>query len=305
MNLDFSDIKVLLIGDFMIDYYIIGTSNRMSPEAPVPVVTPEKEYSIPGGAGNVATNLNAMGADITCIGFVGNDNWGEKLLSILDTKGINIQGIEIIDNHSTTVKQRIYSDGKQVARLDTEKIIDWQPNSKIKHNYGAYDIVILSDYNKGTLNHSWFNMKNFNTVIVDSKKNNFNYYSQANIITPNLNELKRACKLEIDSNQSLVNACNHLIAQCNFQYIVTKKGADGMTVVGNNNFVKHIAAHPVENPDVTGAGDTVIAALSLAYAKTGDIEVSAKIANVAASIVVGKLGTTVVNIDELGKKVSI
>ena len=147
MNLDFSGVKVLLIGDFMIDHYIIGRSTRMSPEAPVPVVTPEKEYSIPGGAGNVATNLNAMGADITCIGFVGNDNWGEKLLSILDTKGINIQGIEIIDNHSTTVKQRIYSDGKQVARLDTEKIIDWQPNSKIKHNYGAYDIVILSDYN--------------------------------------------------------------------------------------------------------------------------------------------------------------
>ena len=102
MNLDFSDIKVLLIGDFMVDHYIIGTSNRMSPEAPVPVVTPEKEYSIPGGAGNVAMNLCLMAADVTCIGYIGNDSWGKKLISILENEGINIENIEIIDNHPTT-----------------------------------------------------------------------------------------------------------------------------------------------------------------------------------------------------------
>ena len=107
MNLDFSNIKVLLIGDFMIDHYIIGKSNRMSPEAPVPVVIPEREYSIPGGAGNVAANLNVMGADVTCIGYVGNDSWGQKLVSMLDSEGINIGGIEVIDDHCTTLKQRI------------------------------------------------------------------------------------------------------------------------------------------------------------------------------------------------------
>ena len=123
MNLDFSKIKVLLIGDFMIDYYIIGTSNRMSPEAPVPIVIPEQEYSIPGGAGNVAMNLRAIGAEVKCIGVVGNDSWGKELLSILENECINIEAINIIDNHPTTLKQRIYSDGKQVARLDTEKII--------------------------------------------------------------------------------------------------------------------------------------------------------------------------------------
>ena len=149
MNLDFSDIKILLIGDLMMDHYIFGASNRMSPEAPVPVVKPEREYSIPGGASNVAMNLCAMGADVTCMGYVGNDSWGKKLLSILENEGINIKNIDIIDNQPTTLKQRIYSDGKQVARLDTEeKIMDWQPDFEIKHDFSDYDVIILSDYIK-------------------------------------------------------------------------------------------------------------------------------------------------------------
>ena len=298
MNLDFSDIKVLLVGDFMIDDYIIGTSNRMAPEAPVPVVTPEKEYSVPGGAGNVAMNLRAMGANVTCMGCVGDDSWGQKLISILKNEGINIEAINIIDNHPTTLKQRIYSDGKQVARLDTEKIIDWQPDSDIAYTERDYDIIILSDYNKGVLNHPWFSISNLNNVIVDPKKDAFNHYKKANIITPNLNELQRASKIEIKDNKSIVDACNELIEKCNCNYIIAKKGDKGMTIVGRNNFVKHIKAHPVENPDVTGAGATVIAALSLAYA-TNDIELSGKIANAEAAVVVGKPGTALANIDEI------
>jgi len=304
MNLDFSDIKVLLIGDFMIDHYIIGTSNRMSPEAPVPVVVPEKEYSIPGGAGNVAMNLRAMGAEVTCLGYLGNDDWGKKLLLILENEGINTKNISIIDNHPTTLKQRIYSDGKQVARLDTEKIIDWHPDSEIKYSYSNYDIIILSDYNKGVLNRTWFNIANTDNVIVDPKKDDFIHYKNAKIITPNLNELQKVSKIKINDNQSLVDACNELIKKCDFNYVIAKKGDQGLTIVGKNNFVKHIKAYTVENPDVTGAGDTVIAALSLAYAKTNDIEISAKIANVAAAIVVSKSGTSVVTIDELKKKLN-
>ena len=296
MNLNFSNIKVLLIGDFMIDHYIMGTSTRMSPEAPVPVVIPEKDYSIPGGAGNVAMNLSSLGADVTCIGCVGNDIWGKKLLSILNNEFIKTEGIELIDDHPTTLKQRIYSDGKQVARLDTEKIINWQPNAEVQQNY---DIIILSDYNKGVLNNLWFDIDNLDTVIVDPKKDSFNHYKGATIITPNLNELKKASNIDIKDDKSLVDVCNKLIKENNFQYIVAKKGDQGMTVVGADNFVKHIKAHAVENPDVTGAGDTVISALSLAYAKTKDIELSAKIANATAAIVVGKTGTATVGSDEL------
>tara|TARA_B100000427_G_scaffold285760_1_gene259380 strand:- start:929 stop:1843 length:915 start_codon:yes stop_codon:yes gene_type:complete len=301
MNLDFSDIKVLLIGDLMIDQYIIGTSNRISPEAPVPVVIPEQNYSIPGGAGNVAMNLSLLGANVTCVSCVGNDIWGKKLLSILKNEGIQTEGVELIDDHPTTLKQRIYSDGKQVARLDTEKIINWQPNSAVQQNY---DIIILSDYNKGVLNNLWFDISNLENVIVDPKKDSFNHYKGANIITPNLNELKKASNIDIKNDKSIVDACNQLIKENNFKYIVAKKGDQGMTIVGANNFVKHIEAHTIENPDVTGAGDTVIAALSLAYAQTEDIEFSAKIANIAAAIVVGKVGTATVTIEEINNYIS-
>ena len=302
MNLDFSKITVLLIGDFMIDHYIIGSSNRMSPEAPVPVVIPEKEYSIPGGAGNVAMNLKLMGADVDCLGCVGNDIWGKKLLSILKNEGIKTEGIEFIDGHPTTLKQRIYSDGKQVVRIDTEKIRNWQLTSEVQQNY---DIIILSDYNKGVLNNLWFDINNLDNVIVDPKKASFNHYKGANIITPNLNELKKASNIDIKDDKSIIDACNQLIKENNFNYIIAKKGAQGMTIVGVNNFVEHIQAHAVQNPDVTGAGDTVISALSLAYAQTKDIELSAKIANAAAAIVVGKPGTATVTIDEINNYIEL
>jgi len=301
MNMDFSDIKVLLVGDFMIDHYIIGTSNRMSPEAPVPVVTPKKEYSIPGGAGNVAMNLRTMGAHVACVGFVGDDVWGERLLSLLKNKGINIDGIDIIKNHPTTLKQRIYSDGKQVARLDTEKIIDWT-SSFLSNNLKHYDTCILSDYNKGVIKNANIDT---NILIVDPKKGDFSLYKNTHIITPNLNELQRATKIKIKDDKSLIDACNELIAKCNFNYIVAKKGSKGMTIVGKNSFVKHIKANSVDHPDVTGAGDTVIAALSIAYAKTQDIELSARFANNAAATAVSKSGTATVTIDEINNYIEL
>jgi len=316
MNLDFSDIKVLLIGDFMVDHYIIGTSNRISPEAPVPVVIPEKDYSIPGGAGNVAMNLKLMGADVTCVGCIGNDIWGEKLLSILKNEGINTERIEIIDGHPTTLKQRIYSDGKQVARLDTEKIIDWTIDEDYGYIVKNHDIIILSDYNKGVLHNPdlFLTLISINElshenrlkgIIVDPKKDDFNHYHGVNIITPNLDELQKATKMKIDDNESIIKACKKLIEEYCIEYVVAKKGDEGITIVGDDNFVKHIKPHTVENPDVTGAGDTVISALSLAYAQTEDIELSAKIANIAAAIVVGKVGTATVTIEEINNYISI
>ena len=307
MKLDFSDINVLLIGDFMIDHYIMGTSNRMSPEAPVPVVIPEKEYSIPGGAGNVAMNLSAMGANVTCLGVVGDDIWGKKLLSLLKNEGINIDDIDVVRGQPTTLKQRIYSDGKQVARLDTEKIIDYFALSDINlpRHLKKKHVCILSDYNKGIIQNADLeyddHILDTNILIVDPKKENFSFYKNADIITPNLNELQKATKIQIQDNQSIVDACTDLIRKHNFNYIVAKRGAEGMTVVGKDNFIKHIQAHNVKNPDVTGAGDTVIAALSIAYAKTQDIELSARFASRAAAIVVGKSGTATTTVEEIEK----
>jgi rfaE bifunctional protein kinase chain/domain len=301
MKMDFSDIKILLVGDFMIDHYIMGTSNRMSPEAPVPVVIPQKEYFIPGGAGNVAMNLSAMGVNVTCLGVVGDDIWGERLISILKNEGINVNSVDIIKNHPTTLKQRIYSNGKQVARLDTEKILDSNLTMS-DHNLDNYDACIVSDYNKGVIKN--INIST-NIVIVDPKKDDFSFYKNTHIITPNLNELQRVTKIKIGDSQSIEVACTQLIEKYNFNYIVAKRGDEGMTIVGKKNFVKHIQAHPVKNPDVTGAGDTVISALSIAYAKTQDIELSAKFANSAAAIAVSKSGTATVTIDEINNYIEL
>ena len=301
MKLDFSDITILLVGDFMIDHYVTGTSNRMSPEAPVPVVVPKEEYSIPGGAGNVAMNLRAMGANVVCLGVVGDDIWGEVLLSTLKNEDINVDNIDIIKNHPTTLKQRIYSDGKQVARIDTEKILDWR--FKISdYTVDNYDACIVSDYNKGVIKDTNIDT---NILIVDPKKDDFSFYKKAHIITPNLNELQRATKIKIKDDQSIVDACNELIEKNNFNYIVAKRGAQGITVVGKNNFIKHIKAHSIKNPDVTGAGDTVISALSIAYAKTQDIELSAIFANNAAAAAVNKSGTATVTIEEINNYIRL
>ena len=299
--MDFSNTTVLLIGDFMIDHYIMGTSNRISPEAPVPVVVPGKEYSIPGGAGNVAMNLCAMGANVTCLGVVGDDIWGEKLLYILKNKGVNIDHIDVAKDHPTTLKQRIYSNGKQVARLDTEKILEWNPKIS-QHNLYDFDACIISDYNKGVINNANIDT---NILLVDPKKNDFSLYQNAHIITPNLNELQIATNIKIENSQSIIDACNELIRKYNFNYIVAKKGDQGMTVVGKENFVKHIKAHNVDNPDVTGAGDTVISALSIAYARTEDIELAARFANTAAATAVSKPGTATVTIDEINNYIEL
>lgn len=301
MTMDFSEVNVLLIGDFMLDHYVIGKSNRISPESTVPVIIPQREYSIPGGAGNVAMNLSSLGANVTCIGCVGNDNWGHKLISILNSKNIETDSIEIIDKYPTTLKQRIYIGNKQVARLDKEEIMDWQPSNFAKEDY---DIVILSDYNKGVLNKLWFDISDFGKVIVDPKKaSRFKHYKNSTIITPNLYELHKASEIKkfdsINNDKSIVSVCNDLIKENNFEYIIAKRGSRGITIIGRNKFFKHIRAHKINQPDVTGAGDTVIAALSIAYAKTNDIEYSTTFANAAAGIVVGKTGTAVCDLNEI------
>tara|TARA_Y100001980_G_C14550446_1_gene332975 strand:- start:1987 stop:2895 length:909 start_codon:yes stop_codon:yes gene_type:complete len=299
LKLDFSNIKILLIGDFMIDYYLMGVSSRMSPEAPVPVLNIENDYSIPGGAGNVAMNLSKLGANVACYGVIGDDLLGENLISILKSEGINVDGIVKINNHPTTTKQRIYSNGKQVVRIDKEKILT---SYKFEVNkIDDFHACIFSDYNKGVVNTINLDKE---IIVVDPKKSDFSEYKNAKIITPNLEELRKASKIKIIDDDSVVKACKILIDENNFEYIIAKKGSEGMTIVGKNNLVKHIPANYIKNPDVTGAGDTVISAFTLAYAKTKDIVFSCNFANNAAAAVVSKIGTATVTIDEINNYIN-
>ena len=303
MNLDFSDIKVLVVGDFMIDHYIIGESNRMSPEAPVPVVVPKKEYVIPGGAGNVAMNMSSLGAQVSCVGVIGDDSWGEKLLSILNEKGIDSTYIDKIKDFKTTLKQRIYSNDRQIVRIDNEEILK-QKCSFMDEKFNNYDVIILSDYNKGVLTTNWFQKPENATVFLDPKKSFINF-NQCDIITPNLNELKQLSGNNIISEEDIKESCKMILNKYNLKYIIAKKGDEGITIIGNNDYVKHLKAKFVEAPDVTGAGDTVISSISLAFAVTNNIEKSAEFAIYSSALAVSKLGTATVTIDEINNYINI
>jgi len=297
MILNFNNINVLLIGDFMIDQYVLCDSTRMSPEAPVPVLNPEEIYFTPGGAGNVAINLSELGASVTCLGTVGSDKNGKKLKNLLIQKNINVDNLYETD-FPTTLKKRYYLKGKQVLRVDIEEINEYWSPQNLDFDYDKYDIIILSDYNKGVLNNQWFSKIKAKNIFVDPKKDNFSFYSNATIITPNLNELQRAANTEINNNDTLIKVCQSMIKNSNLEYILAKKGDKGISIVGRDGFVKHIDAYKVNDPDVTGAGDTVIAVFSLSFAKTNDVEKSARIANAVAALVVEKKGTAFVTLEE-------
>ncbi len=293
MSYDFSNLKVAVIGDLMLDNYIIGKSLRQSPEANVPVVLPLNNYSKPGGAANVCMNIKNLGANVDCYGIIGDDKWGKILKEILNSSGINFFNLSNNKDLKTTLKQRVYSNGNQVLRIDDEEI---SKNIKLDNiKFDNYDFCIFSDYNKGVIN----NIPNINRIsFVDPKKDKFSYYKNTDVITPNIIELEKVTKKKLNDIKSIVDECRQLIQENNFKYIVTKRGSKGMVVVGEN-FYENITVDIVKNPDVTGAGDTVISVLSLVYFQTKDIIHSAKIANRCASEIVKKEGTNSISLKEL------
>ena len=299
MKLYFPNTKILLIGDFMIDHYLFGSSNRDSPEAPIPVINFNKEIFTPGGAGNVAMNLKSFGASVTCVGCVGNDSWGQKLINILTENQISTEFIEQRNEHYTTRKQRIYCENVQQSRLDFEEFLsDWVPTKKI--NFENYDMIVLSDYNKGIFYQDWFSPNEVG-VILDPKIYNSNILKHADIITPNLKELGDITNSKITDISSIKNAANFLIDKFEIKHVVVTKGDKGISIFSQNGKIEHLEAHKVNNPDVTGAGDTVISALSCVYSKTKDIKMASKIANAAAAVAVNNKGTYKIDINEVEK----
>lgn len=305
MKFDFSNINVLVIGDLMVDNFLFGNSTRKSPEADIPIITPTHEYSTPGGSGNVAFNLASLGAKVSCIGVIGNDNWGQILVKLLNEKSIDTSMIIKSIEYPTTLKKRVYLDDINICRIDYEKILKNSINDLINENVNKviknYDIVILSDYNKGVLNEQTIQnaVEHANgLVVVDPKKEDFSIYKGANILTPNIAELDKALNLEKNDNRSIISACRNLINKNNFEYIVNTRGSKGITIVGKY-LTEEVKTTPVFNADVTGAGDTVVSVLSLVYFKTNDIIQSARIANKAGKSIVSKKGTAVIKLEEI------
>lgn len=309
-KIDFSNIKALVIGDIMLDVYYKGNVDRISPEAPVPVVRVNSvSYSL-GGAANVCNNIANLGAKATLIGFTGNDDHESKISTLLEKSGIDAKLIKTAS--PTITKMRILGEHQQIVRVDFE---DKNPNYQ-ENDYSLLqqyilpelkdaNIVIISDYKKGVVKESICKRiieesKKLNKiVIVDPKGNNWEKYAGATYITPNLKELKDISNTDIkNENDDVVKSGSNIVGKFDLDNLLVTRSEKGMSLI-NKNETFHIPTNAKEVYDVSGAGDTVIATLSLGLASGMSNYEAIKLANTAAGIVVGKLGTVPITKDEL------
>ena len=303
---NFKNIKIAVIGDLMLDEYIMGKVERISPEAPVPVVKVTEEKFVLGGAANVINNLAALGANVYCGGLVGKDKNAEKLINAF-SKNVDCNLILKVENRPTIVKKRVIAGHQQLLRLDWEEefyINEDEENiiiENLKNHIKELNAVILSDYNKGLLTKSLsqkiINLCRENNVIVtvDPKPKNISNFVGASSITPNKKEAYAA--VEANSSENIDIVGEKLKEKYNLDTVLVTRSEEGMTLYDKE--IHNIPTYAKEVYDVTGAGDTVISVFTLAKAAGATWEEAAKIANAAGGIVVGKIGTSTVSEKEL------
>lgn len=307
---------ILVIGDIMLDQFIWGRVSRISPEAPVPVVEVESESTMLGGAANVVNNLVSLGGKVLLCGVVGDDHPGEEVISKLEELGVDIGGITIERDRPTNVKTRIIAHAQQVVRYDREKRISLKP-STIYHilnfiHAKKNDIsgVIVSDYGKGVLSRKLMaGIKQEISgctfpVAVDPNVKNFPLYKDITVITPNHNEAGQIAGREIVNEKDLLKVARKILNHNRCRALLITRGEEGMTLFEEGGSMTHIKSIARKVYDVTGAGDTVIATLTLGIASGLDMKSAAYLSNLAASIVVGEVGTSTVNIDTLKKVIA-
>ncbi|MFM8442392.1 MAG: bifunctional D-glycero-beta-D-manno-heptose-7-phosphate kinase/D-glycero-beta-D-manno-heptose 1-phosphate adenylyltransferase HldE, partial [Methylococcus sp.] len=294
---DFSNTRLLVAGDLMLDRYWHGGASRISPEAPVPVVRVTGIEERVGGAGNVALNLAALGGQVTLVGFRGDDEPGHRLDALLTHAGIRVR-VATVASHPTITKLRVLSRHQQLIRLDFEE--DFQPveSRKLREQYAAAlpesDTVVLSDYGKGTLNDIRALIESARNqgkpVLVDPKGSDFDKYRGATLLTPNRAEFERVAGTCADEAH-LVERGLIMIDALELEALLITRGEQGMTLLQRGGQVLHLPAHAKEVYDVTGAGDTVIATLAAGLSAGMSLMDATRLANLAAGLVVGKLGT--------------
>ena len=293
----FKNRRVLVLGDLMIDKYIWGTVSRISPEAPVPVVEVQRSTSCLGGAGNVEHNLRTLGASPVLVGVVGDDAEGLWIKRhAAESRGIVLDG-----GRPTTVKTRIIAHHQQVVRVDHErkKPVPSEIEARILAFIRKDDIegIVISDYNKGIVTKALMEAvlplarKRGLPVFVDPKVENFGFYSPVTLISPNHHEAAKIVRHPCETEAEAERAGREIMAMISTQFLIIKRGEQGMSIFEEGKKPVHIPAIAREVFDVTGAGDTVIAAAALALICGATIQDAAVIANAAAGIVVGKIGT--------------
>lgn len=312
---DFSKSKILIIGDLMLDRYWSGSTGRISPEAPVPVVNVNDAEDRPGGAANVAINAASLGAQVSLLGLVGEDEAGSILKNRLKALDIDCQ-FEAVKGFDTITKLRIMSRHQQLLRLDFEKSFEMVDKSSLvsrfKQLIEKVDLVVLSDYAKGCLSdpQSFIKIANDNKkpVIVDPKGDQFNKYKGATLITPNMSEFEQVAG-QCESEAQLALKANSFLRELSLDALLVTRSENGMSLfnVSKSNDKAdslHLPAQAKEVYDVTGAGDTVVSTLACAMAVKTPLQFACQLANHAASVVVGKLGTSTVSNTELALSIN-
>ncbi|MEB0261507.1 MULTISPECIES: D-glycero-beta-D-manno-heptose-7-phosphate kinase [unclassified Mucilaginibacter] len=308
--------NILVIGDLMIDHYIIGDATRLSPEAPVPIVNVKKEFTTPGGAANVAQNLLSLGAKISLAGITGDDADAVRLTDILVEEGINIDGIFKDTTRPTTVKTRIMAGSHQLVRVDREvtnpltEALQAEFIEQIKAGIAQADIVIFSDYNKGLFSEELTQQlideanNQGKKVVIDPKGLNYGKYKGAYIIKPNRKELAEAAKTEKITNiEEVQQAARIILKQTGAEYIVVTLSEQGMVIISELTY-KLLPVKATSVFDVTGAGDTVIATMVYFIAQGMNVEEACELANHAAAIVIRQTGAAVTTVDEILEDIS-
>jgi D-beta-D-heptose 7-phosphate kinase/D-beta-D-heptose 1-phosphate adenosyltransferase len=300
---------ILVIGDLMIDHYLWGSCDRISPEAPVQIVDVKKESLVLGGAGNVINNLRAMNSNVDVISVIGKDDVANELKTLLNQIEVSSEMLIVENSRKTSKKSRLIASQQQVLRYDMESVEDISQNSekkiieKLSINIKKYDSIILSDYGKGVLTTNLtktiIKIANENKikVLVDPKGKDYSKYRGAYTLTPNKKEAIEATNIEIKDNSSLELAIKQIKQSCDLEVALITLGENGIALFDYDLKIQPTVAKEVY--DVTGAGDTVIASIAFALANNLNIQEAVNFANLAAGVVVSKLGSATVTLDEI------
>jgi len=303
--------KIIVIGDVMLDEYIWGSVERISPEAPVPVVKVEKSSKTPGGAANVVNNLIGLNASVYLFGVIGNDTSGKFLKKYFTKQKVDISGLLVDENRNTSLKTRIVAHNQQVVRVDRE---DTFPISKkitnlILKNFrkliDSVDGVLISDYGKGVIIPDLIepiieiSNRKRKVIVVDPKVEHFFYYKNVTLITPNHLEAGESLNLKLRTEEDCKKAGLKILKKLNLKSLFITRSKDGMMVFERGKQPKNIPTNAKKVYDVTGAGDTIVSTAIIAIVSGFNFEEAAVLSNYAAGIVVGEVGTTVITFDKL------
>lgn len=299
---DFHGKKIAVLGDLMLDRYYWGAVQRVSPEAPVPVVEVESESVRLGGAANVACNIQSLGGEPILVGLIGNDHVGQSLLELLKERNLGTQGCVVDGSRPTTIKTRVIAHGQHMVRIDNESKADCPDHlvsqiiDAVRYNIRDIDGVIIEDYNKGVLTTEIIRQiiavatKYDKIITVDPKFNNFTEYKGVTVFKPNRREVEEVLGGRLKSVDDVVSAGQRLLSMLSARNILLTRGEEGMSLFEANGEVMHIPTMAENVQDVSGAGDTVVATLTMALAGGMSVREACVLANCAGGVVVGAVG---------------